>query len=392
MISRLVGTIQPYAWGSTTFIPRLLGTRPTGEPQAELWLGAHPSAPSLVSDRPLDELVREDPIGTVGAPSEGEFGPRLPYLLKVLSASKPLSLQAHPSRTQAEEGFAREEEAGIASDSLNRTYRDDWPKPEALCVLDEAEVLCGFREPYETYELFRQLGVAPALDLVSPLQGGSAERLEEVFGRILRLTESERHVVGAVAAAAAQVTSDGELGIFAQTARELGEPYPDDPGVLAALLMNRVTLQQNEAIFLPAGNLHAYLRGNGMEIMANSDNVLRGGLTSKHIDVEELLTVLDFTPGFPGLVPCVEGPAGVWAYQTPAPEFALWRLEVAREVIKVPRVDGGRVLLVTAGTVTVTAEADQLVLSRGQSAFVTAGEDARIDGAGIVFVAGPGIG
>ena len=391
-MDRLTGTVQPYAWGTTDFIPELLGTEPTGEPQAELWLGAHPSAVSTLGDRRLDELVGADPERMVGSAAVAQFGPMLPYLLKVLSAAKPLSLQAHPDRAQAEEGFAQEEEAGVPRDSPERTYKDDWPKPEAMCLLSEAELLCGFREPSESYGLFAELGVPGALELVEPLRDGGAAELKEVFAQILKLDQSQRHVVARVAEAARGRSGDGELGLFLQTAVTLGDAHPDDPGVLAALLMNRVRLERYQAVFLPAGNLHAYLHGNGVEIMANSDNVLRGGLTAKSINVAELLKVLDFTPGFPGVVPCVEEPAGVWSYRTPAPEFALWRLEVSGEALRVPRAGTGRVLLVTEGAVTARTSTATLSLDRGQSAFLTAEDDAELEGRGVVFVAGPGIG
>ncbi len=392
-MDRLVGKIQPYAWGSTTFIPELLGEKPTGEPLAELWLGAHPLAPASVGGEPLDDLVAEDPRIMVGSASVAEFGPRLSYLLKVLAADKPLSLQAHPSRAQAEEGYTREQEAGVPRDDPTRTYRDGWPKPEVLCALGDAEVLCGFRQPTETYELFEQLGVESALALVQPLKDGGAPALEEVFGRMLRLTDTVRQVIAEVVQAAEQVGDDQPLAEFAETAHELAHLYPDDPGVLAALLMNRLTLHTYEAIFLPAGNLHAYLHGNGIEIMANSDNVLRGGLTSKHIDVEELMKVLDFAPAVPRLVPCVESPEGVWRYETSVPEFALWRLEPGAARVPVPRPRSGRVLLVTDGTVTVRAPGqDELILAKGESAFLTADDNAEVTGEAVVFVAGPGIG
>jgi mannose-6-phosphate isomerase len=392
-VKRLEGTVQDYAWGSTDFIPELLGTEPTGKPQAELWLGGHASSPSTVDGRPLNELIESDPEGTLGAASVDEFGPQLPYLLKVLSAAKPLSLQAHPTRAQAEAGFAADEEAGLAGDAPTRTYKDTWPKPEMLCALVETEVLCGFREPAKTYALFEALGVPSALALVEPLREGGAEQLEEVFGAILR-TEDASSLIGEVAQAADRIGGDRDeaLVLFARTAEELAGPYPDDPGVLAALLMNRVSLERNQAIFLGAGNLHAYLHGSAVEIMANSDNVLRGGLTSKHINVEELLKILDFTPGFSGFVDCLEHPDGVFAYRPSAPEFALWRLEPSGRTVPVPSVKSGRVLLVYEGSVVLSSSVEQLELGRGQSAFVPAGEDASLSGDGVVFVAGPGIG
>ncbi|HYP46117.1 MAG TPA: mannose-6-phosphate isomerase, class I [Propionibacteriaceae bacterium] len=387
MISRMQGTIQRYAWGTTDFIAELLGREPSGEPQAELWLGAHPSTPSLVGDRPLTDLIAEDADAVVGSESVAAFGPTLPYLLKVLSAAAPLSLQAHPSRAQAKEGFAAEEAAGIARDAAERTYRDDWPKPEMLCALVETEILCGFRSPAETYALFEQLGLGSTRHLIEPLREGGAAELEQVFGDILRLGEDASSVIGEVAQAAQRADSD-----FARTARELAERYPKDPGVLAALLMNRLTLAPADAVYLPAGNLHAYLRGSGIEIMANSDNVLRGGLTSKHVDVEELRKVLDFTPGVPGLVSCVEEQPGLWTYETPAPEFALWRLELTGSPLRLPATASGRVLLVVDGSVSAhDEEQPALTLQRGQSAFVSAGEQVALEGTGTVFVAGPGV-
>jgi mannose-6-phosphate isomerase len=393
---RLTGKLQPYAWGSTTFIPELLGEQPTGEPQAELWLGAHASAPSTLGDRPLAEVIAEDPAGVVGSASVRAFGAGLPFLLKVLAAAKPLSLQAHPSREQAEQGFEREEQAGIAADAAERLYKDTWPKPEMLCALMETEALCGFRDPDETHRLFSGLGVDAATALVAPLAETDTppeERLAAVFGRLLQLEDDERTVVRQVAAAAEEVGGDDdpELRLFARTARELGEHFDDDPGVLAALLLNRVPLRLHEAVFLPAGNLHAYLHGGGVEIMANSDNVMRGGLTPKHVDADELLAILDFSPGFPGYVEPVEDSPGRWRYPTPAPEFALWRLEPRDSSVEVPVSALARVLLVADGSVRVRGSAADLPLERGQSAFARAGEVLTVDGSGTVFVAGPGV-
>jgi mannose-6-phosphate isomerase len=239
------------------------------------------------------------------------------------------------------------------------------------------------------------LGVGSALTLVEPLRGGGAEELEQVFRAILRLGDRATELVAAVEAGAAALVAAGEgdddVDPFVQTARDLGRRYPDDPGVLAALLMNRVTLRPYEGTFLAAGNLHAYLKGSGIEIMANSDNVLRGGLTSKHIDVDQLLEVLDFTPGFPGLVEVVEEPPGVFCYRTPAPEFALWRLEPRSTALSVPKHAAGRVVLVTDGAAELTVGTEQLALARGQSAFLPAGEDVELTGHGTVFVAAPGV-
>ena len=396
-MKQLVGSIQPYAWGSTTAIPQILGVEPTGEPQAELWLGAHPLAPARIDGRGLDAAIDADPVGLVGSDPVQRFGPRLPYLMKLLAAAQPLSLQAHPNRRQAEEGFAREEAAGIPRDAANRTYRDDWPKPEALCALGEFHALCGFREPSATYQLFDQLGAPTALDLVAPLRSGGAAELEAVFGTLLRLPDAGPLVAAVVAAAADKTGLPDPLGSFARTAVEVAEANPGDPGVLAALIMNRVVLDTYDAIYLPAGNLHAYLRGTGVEIMANSDNVLRGGLTGKHVDVDELLALLDFTPGWAGPVPVTEEAAGVHRYRTEAPEFALWRLQPdggqsgggARP--EVPAGGVGRVLLVTEGELELDdGSAEPLVLGQGRSAFLEPADSVRLTGAGVAFLGAAG--
>jgi mannose-6-phosphate isomerase len=394
MMERLTGVIQPYAWGSRTAIPEFLGREPTGKPQAELWFGAHPLAPSTVEGEPLDKVVEHDPVGVVGRSSVEAFGPRLPFLLKVLAAAQPLSLQAHPSREQAEAGFAREQAAGIPRDAPNRTYRDGWPKPELLCAMVETEALCGFREPHETYQLFEELGVGSAADIVRPLADAEVpaeERLATVFGRLLRLSPDQRSVITEVVQAAEAVDQSEDLGPFARTARKLGRHYPGDPGVLAALLMNRITLHPGDALHMPAGNLHAYLSGGGVEIMANSDNVMRGGLTPKYVNVDELLEILDFRPGLRGLITPVEESPGVWRYPTPAPEFALWRIEARGEPVNVPAGTSGRIFLVTDGELRMRSANQELDLVRGDAALLTAGEEAAVTGRGTAFVGGPGV-
>jgi mannose-6-phosphate isomerase len=394
MMARLTGVVQPYAWGSRTAIPEFLGMEPTGEPQAELWFGAHPLAPSMIEGEPLDKVVANDPVGVVGRTSVAVFGARLPFLLKVIAAAQPLSLQAHPSREQAEAGFAHEQASGIPREASNRTYRDGWPKPEVLCALVETEALCGFREPNETYQLFERLGVASALELVKPLGAADApakERLATVFSRLLRLTPEQRSVITDVARAAESVKGSGDVASFAWTAGALNLYFPGDPGVLAALLMNKITLQPGDALFMPPGNLHAYLSGGGVEIMANSDNVMRGGLTPKYVNVDELLAILDFTPGFRGLITPIEESRGVWRYPAPAPEFTLWRLETDGEPVAVPAPSSGRVLLMTDGDLTATSPTAKLDLVRGEAALLTAGEEAIVSGRGTAFVGGPGV-
>jgi mannose-6-phosphate isomerase len=394
VMERLTGVIQPYTWGSRTAIPEFLGVEPTGEPQAELWLGAHPLAPSTVEGQTLDKLVAQDPVGVVGRASVDAFGARLPFLLKIIAAAQPLSLQAHPSREQAEAGYTREQATDVPRDAPHRTYRDGWPKPELLCALVETEALCGFREPGETYQLFEKLAVDDALELVAPLANANepaAERLRVVFSRLLRLTPDERSVISEIAQVAKAVQEPDDMASFARTARELNADYPGDTGVLAALLMNRITLQPGDALFMPPGNLHAYLYGGGVEIMANSDNVMRGGLTPKYVNIDELLAILDFTPGLRGLITPVAESPGVWRYPTPAPEFALWRIELHGESVPLPAAGSGRVLLVTDGELAATSATTRLDLGRGDAALLTAGEEAVMTGRGTAFVGGPGV-
>ncbi|HET9871513.1 MAG TPA: mannose-6-phosphate isomerase, class I [Propionibacteriaceae bacterium] len=391
-MERLEGTIQPYGWGSTDALAAFMGTVSTGQPQAELWLGAHPSAPARIGDVGLDVAIARDPEGLVGPASVAEYGPRLPYLLKVLAVERPLSLQAHPNRAQAEEGFSREDVQGIPRDAPNRTYRDDWPKPEALCALGDFEALCGFREPAETYALFERLGVPGCMALVEPLRSRGVEGLATVFERLLRLPDGDLAVIDDVVAAGKAVATDGDLGVFARTAVELAAHYPADRGILAALLMNRLAYRRNQAVYLPPGNLHAYLRGIGVEIMANSDNVLRGGLTPKHVDVPELMKSLDFTPGYHPVMDGIEQAPGVFAYPTPVPEFALWRLETGSEAVQLPAEGTGRVVLAAGGTVTLRCGDQRIELTQGQSVFVRAVDaGTRVEGEGTLFVAAPGI-
>jgi mannose-6-phosphate isomerase len=212
-----------------------------------------------------------------------------------------------------------------------------------------------------------------------------------VFGRLLRLSPDQRSVITEVVQAAEARNQPNDSASFARTARELGQHYPGDPGVLAALLMNRVTLQPGDALYMPAGNLHAYLSGGGVEIMANSDNVMRGGLTPKYVNVDELLAILDFTPGFPGLITPVEESPGIWRYPTPAPEFALWRIDAREEPVTAPAETAGRIVLVTDGELNVKSDRQDLHLVRGEAALLTAGEEAVVIGQGTAFVGGPGV-
>lgn len=295
---KLQNTIQAYAWGSHTAIAQLLGqTTPSSHPQAELWMGAHPKASSKVwyqgRWQSLDELVRQDPLPILGAAVVERFGPQLPYLFKVLAVERPLSIQAHPSQTMAELGFSRENDQGIALSAPHRNYRDDRHKPECLCALTPFHALCGFRMPVEICTLLDPVWPThhrAHLDKLKGSEDGSA--LRDFFVYVMTMDKSERaSLVNEIAAAALKLR--GQNQAFDWIVR-LYEAYPEDIGVLSPLLLHLITLRPGQALFLPAGRMHAYLKGVAVELMANSDNVLRGGLTSKHVDVDELLRVLDF--------------------------------------------------------------------------------------------------
>ncbi len=391
----LHGTVLHYPWGTSDAICDLLGVEPDGRPYAEYWLGAHPSSPSRADGNPLDELLASGD-SLLGPEAVAAFGRQLPYLIKVLSARHALSLQAHPTRDLAEEGFSRENDAGIPVTDAKRIYKDTWPKPELLVALTEFHTLSGFRDPFETADLFRALGLNGVLDtIIGPLTARRGpDGLAEVFLDVLAVSGERRELVDQVLAAAMNHRADpGPLGDFARTALELDETFPSDPGILAALLLNRLVLQPGEAVYVHCGRMHAHLRGTGIEMMAASDNVVRGGLTNKHIDVDELVRVVDFSPEGPDRIQAVESQPGVWAYPIPCAEFSGWRLEVAPGVeIETPAPFRPRIALVTRGRVTATSEGQSQELGGGQALFIPATDPGvHLTGDGQVFWIAPGI-
>jgi len=378
----LTGVVRPYAWGSRTAIAELQGRpAPTEAPEAELWLGAHPGDPSVVTvkDGPvgLDALISGDPLGQLGAKVTDEFGPRLPFLLKVLAADAPLSLQAHPDSRYAREAYARQQ----ADPALPRNYTDAHHKPEMLVALTPFEALCGFRSPSTSADVLSSFAI-PSLDpVVAALRAGD---LRTAVHTLLTWPEPDRAaLIDAVVATAA--TADHAL------AADLAAHYPGDPGVLVALLLNHVRLEPGEAIWMPAGNLHAYLRGTGVELMAASDNVLRGGLTPKRVDVDELLKVLRFEVLDDPLLPSTPVAPGVVTWQVPIPDFALFRLDLdgTRPPVEVPA-SGPRIILGTQGDVFVGESVDgtPVEVARGGAAYAPANAGPiKVAGTGQVFVA-----
>jgi mannose-6-phosphate isomerase len=390
-VARLEGVVRSYAWGSLTTLARIQGRpSPTSVPEAELWFGAHPTAPAKIvanGDRwPLDAVIAEAPLANLGPAAVGRFGPRLPFLLKLLAIERPLSLQAHPSAAQATAGYRDEQTRGVPVDDPTRTYRDAWPKPELLCALSQVDALAGFRRPDATRALLIDLAVPELGWLVEDLGARHDAALTGAVERLLRWPEDQRaSLVASVVERAAPVAATGGAHALACSwLGELGAQYPQDPGVVVAALLELVRLQPGDALHLPSGSLHAYLRGTAVEVMAASDNVLRGGLTEKYVDVDGLLHVLDPAPSPTLRVAPVEIRGGR-AYPTPAEHFALERLVPGPEGIDLER-RGPEILLAVGGDARVVADGASLAVVAGEAAFVPAGTGAvRLHGEGPVF-------
>jgi len=325
-IAELENQIQNYPWGSKTVIADLLGEpTPSPQPQAELWIGAHPKAPSAVrqGDRwvPLPDWIQTAPEAILGPAVAARFHGALPFLLKVLAAAMPLSIQAHPNRAQAMAGFARENAQAMALDASKRNYRDGSHKPELICALTPFWGLKGFRKTAEIQQRVEQMAVPALLEESRSLAEEDGGGLERFFRRLLTMAKSaqEKLVTEVVRAAEKLAPMDPTYEWIAR----LQQSYPADIGVISPLFLNLFELRPGEAMFIQARTLHAYLHGAGIELMANSDNVLRGGLTSKHIDLDELAKCLDFSQETPTLTaPVVISPA-LSQYPTPAEEFLL---------------------------------------------------------------------
>ncbi|MCR1160645.1 MULTISPECIES: mannose-6-phosphate isomerase, class I [Micrococcaceae] len=384
---QIENVLRPYVWGSTTAIADLLGRPASGGPEAELWIGAHPDSPSTAIHpngvtEPLDALIASNPRHFLGSESLEAFGPRLPFLTKILAAEQPLSLQVHPSLEQAREGYARENAAGLPADSAERNYRDDNHKPELIFALTPFRALCGFRSAASARQVFEHLAAcmdSAAMDVPDIITGviadlGQSEEPAALKAAFTRLIEGGRKVSEAVVEVEAVLRSgapkephEDVLGALL----DINEAFPGDPGVLISLLLNLVSLEPGEVVYLPAGNVHAYLHGLGVEVMASSDNVLRGGLTPKHVDVPELLKTVRFEALG---VPRVEASGtefGQELYRPPFTEFQLQRIELAPGAEPVPLAQTGpAVVVVVSGEVLLDSPKSDLQLQRGGAAFI----------------------
>ena len=400
---RLTNPILHYEWGSPTTIPDYLGTVADGKPHAEVWMGAHPSAPSLATNvaeesgglaiptapLALSEVIAQDPRGTLGESLAEQFGAQLPFLAKLLAADKPLSLQVHPSRSRAQLQY-RQEEADKTPRSL-RNYMDPNHKPELLMALAPTLALVGFRPAPDAASTFADLKSPAAARIADILRGpGSTEkRVQAAFVECLALSDAEtEEILADLPTPSDHLDPNKPLEIASALA-----VYHQDPGAVASLLLNTVLLSPGEGLYVPSGVIHAYIQGFGLEVMASSDNVLRAGLTHKRVDREELLEAASFTPQEPQVVaaePLGEGTAVTYGYHTPESDFSLRVIERAKPTstgLDVPPTQisnpGARILICLDGELTVTSNHGSLRLRRGESAFVGATD-------GVVDVSGAG--
>ena len=397
---RLKPAVQNYAWGGYDFIPALLGqANEARTPHAELWFGAHPLAPAAVAfpsgDVSLAALFDHAARALVGSDIVARFGPTLPYLLKVLDVRSMLSIQAHPDARQAGEGFEREDGLGVARSAPNRSYRDATHKPEAAVALTDFRMLFGFRplgaiaatlqEVPELGHVFRAAGVGRPEETEGE---ASREWLRSAYGAVMRLPQP---AIDEALTPLAERLADSDAGArldpstpdfwAARAARQFHPAHGRvDRGLISIYLLNLVRLSAGEGTFIPAGVLHAYLEGVVVEIMAASDNVLRGGLTPKHVDVDELLRVVRFASTTPRPLHALREATGEQVYPTPAAEFRLGRLDLSPgERFSPGPVSGADVLLVLEGEARVLAAGEGLLLVRGAAVLATAGLDYTVE-------------
>jgi len=387
-IALLENPVQAYAWGSRTFIPDLLGeVSPAADPIAELWMGAHPRAPSVVLLRneriSLLDLIRSRPIDILGESVARRFSNDLPFLFKVLAAAEPLSIQAHPNRDQAREGFANENRQNIPLNAFNRNYKDQNHKPEIICALEPFWALKGFRR-VEDIILFMDKIAAGALEKdLNALRGRPDQEGLKTFFRALTVMEkAPRNRVLMEVREKCEALADNDPAF--KWVIKLCETYPDDIGTLSPILLNLVHLQTGEAMNIPAGELHAYLEGAGIELMANSDNVLRGGLTPKHVEVSELLNILTFKAGKVSLLQPDHRAGCEGVYETAADEYNLSVLDIHEgDVFKSPKKRSVEIMICIEGDARITdlGPGDVLSIKKGTSFIVPAAvEQYQIEG------------
>jgi mannose-6-phosphate isomerase len=399
-VYRMINPVMAYAWGSRDSLANLQGRKPTQQPEAELWMGAHPHASSLLEPLPnedgteagepvsLEDAIAAEPQRFLGDPSLAAFGARLPFLLKVIAAADPLSLQVHPDNAQAKLGYEIEDADGIDRSAPNRSYRDPYAKPEMIVALTRFEALQGFRPANEAIPLLEGLAVEPIAGLVEELRAGLL--VGEAFLRLVEWPADQRaDLVRHVLAGARAARVIEPLHSVYGWVESLATRYPTDPGVLAPALLNYAALEPGHALLVSPGQIHAYLYGTGVEILGASDNVIRGGLTPKHVSVAELRSVLDVESRVPTIATSVSEGGAEEFWRAPFQEFELsWLLATSTEVVLRRR--GPEVIFCASGSAQIADDADQIGLGPGESAFATAtGGRLRVGGAGVLMRATP---
>lgn len=373
-MQKLINSVQNYAWGSKTALTDLYGiANPDQLPMAELWMGAHPKSSSKIIDRDgtvrsLRDLIDADKTSLLGADVAARFG-ELPFLFKVLCADNPLSIQVHPNKTASEEGFAKENAAGIPLDAAERNYKDPNHKPELVFALTPFLAMNAFREFNEIVDLLQPVAEAhPAIGLF--LQTPDAAHLSQLFASLLNMQGEEKaHALRVLETALAR-----QQGEPWETIRFIARFYPDDSGLFSPLLLNVVKLSPGEAMFLFAETPHAYLQGVALEVMANSDNVLRAGLTPKYIDIPELVANVKFTPK-----PAAElltQPTRHGAeldFPIPVADFAFSLHDLSPDAVEIAQ-QSAAILFCVDGEAVVEKAQQRLVLQAGESAFIAANE------------------
>lgn len=382
-ILKMQNTVQHYAWGSHTAIAEMMGCdAPTAHPEAEVWMGTHPKAPSKVwygqRWQPLDQLIAQYPNEMLGPEVAKRFNKQLPYLFKLLAAGEPLSIQAHPDKKQAQEGYRLENLKGVALDSPLRNYKDNQHKPECMCALTTFWGLCGFRSLAQMMALIGPVWPAKFNYLLKSIeQSFNSGGLKRFFEGLMGLGPPQREQLVTQIVDQVLLLSDKDPAY--EWIDQLNQKYPVDIGVLSPLLLNVIKMEPGEAVFLPARQLHAYLEGFGIELMANSDNVLRGGLTPKHIDVAELIKILDFEPRIPKLLQPPDKMETEYSYDVPAEEFALSSIQSTAQKPCTIQASAGRpeIIICIDGQATICSakECCDIKIEQGQSVFVPAAID-----------------
>ena len=370
MLSRISGSTKGYDWGSRELIPNYFGLEPSTKPIAEIWFGTHPLGESQIIQ---SEQSLSDQIGS-----------HLKFLVKILSAERALSIQVHPNSKQAKEGFDLEQAQGIPVDDPKRNYKDSSHKPEALVALTQFRALCGFRPRSELVQVFSEFGKTEAEfeSLANNLAAGA--ELSEIFKTLISSKELAKRILNTVASEQADPLAAAARGLV----ERLLTQFPEDTGALVAIMLNEVSLDPGEAIYLPAGNIHAYLSGLGIEVMAASDNVLRSGLTSKHVDLAEVLKLADFTELLDPRVIPKKLAEGLVEYPVECSEFRIYRAEVSgKNLLADMDLPASAIVVCTAGEVAVSTSLDEReVLAKSEVVFASGAKKLSLSGSGTVFV------